>query len=97
MEIFTQVLGYLAAICIPLAFLPQTIKLIITKKTSGLSILSYSVYQLGGLTFLVFGVLRNDIPMITCQATTAALNFIIIGIIINNLIKKEKTTEITND
>lgn len=96
MEISTQVLGYLAAICIPLAFLPQTIKLIRTKKTSGLSILSYSVYQLGGLTFLVFGILRNDVPMITCQTITAFLNFIIIGIIVSNIIKKQQTKEVTN-
>lgn len=98
MEIFTQVLGYLAAICIPLAFLPQTIKLIKTRKTSGLSIFSYSVYQVGGLTFLIFGILRNDIPMITCQSITAFLNFIIIGIIISNIIRKQKPQikEVTN-
>lgn len=96
METFTQVLGYLAAIFIPLAFLPQTIKLIRTKKTSGLSILSYIVYQLGGLTFLMFGILRNDVPMITCQSITAFLNFIIIGIIGNNIIKKQQTREVTN-
>ncbi len=96
MNIFIEILGYLAAICIPLAFLPQTIKLIKTRNTSGLSIFSYSIYQLGGLTFLIFGILRNDIPMITCQTITATLNFIIIGIIVNNLIK-QKNKEEKND
>lgn len=89
MNIFTLVLGYIAAICIPLAFLPQTIKIIKTRKTSGLSIFSYSIYQIGGLTFLAFAILRSDIPMITCQTITATLNFIIIGIIISNLIKQK--------
>ncbi|WP_422398052.1 SemiSWEET family sugar transporter [Spiroplasma endosymbiont of Colias croceus] len=93
MNIFIEILGYLAAICIPLAFLPQTIKLIKTRNTSGLSIFSYSIYQLGGLTFLIFGILRNDIPMITCQTITATLNFIIIGIIVNNLIKQKNKQE----
>ncbi|MBP1525465.1 MULTISPECIES: SemiSWEET family sugar transporter [unclassified Spiroplasma] len=93
MNIFIEILGYLAAICIPLAFLPQTIKLIKTRNTSGLSIFSYSIYQLGGLTFLIFGILRNDIPMITCQTITATLNFIIIGIIVNNLIKQKNKEE----
>jgi len=93
MNIFIEILGYFAAICIPLAFLPQTIKLIKTKNTSGLSIFSYSIYQLGGLTFLIFGILRNDIPMITCQTITATLNFIIIGIIVNNLIKQKNKEE----
>lgn len=93
MTIFTEILGYIAAICIPLAFLPQTIKLIKTRKTSGLSIFSYTIYQIGGLTFLIFGILRNDIPMITCQTITAALNFIIISIIINNLIKGKHKEE----
>lgn len=93
MNIFIEILGYFAAICIPLAFLPQTIKLIKTRNTSGLSIFSYSIYQLGGLTFLIFGILRNDIPMITCQTITATLNFIIIGIIVNNLIKQKNKEE----
>ncbi|WP_338980495.1 SemiSWEET family sugar transporter [Spiroplasma endosymbiont of Lasioglossum malachurum] len=93
MNIFIEILGYLAAICIPLAFLPQIIKLIKTRNTSGLSIFSYSIYQLGGLTFLIFGILRNDIPMITCQTITATLNFIIIGIIVNNLIKQKNKEE----
>ncbi|WP_342218051.1 MULTISPECIES: SemiSWEET family sugar transporter [unclassified Spiroplasma] len=93
MNIFIEILGYLAAVCIPLAFLPQTIKLIKTRNTSGLSIFSYSIYQLGGLTFLIFGILRNDIPMITCQTITATLNFIIIGIIVNNLIKQKNKEE----
>ncbi|BET38926.1 SemiSWEET family transporter [Spiroplasma ixodetis] len=93
MNIFIEILGYLAAICIPLAFLPQTIKLIKTRNTSGLSIFSYSIYQLGGLTFLIFGILHNDIPMITCQTITAILNFIIIGIIVNNLIKQKNKEE----
>ncbi|BDT04240.1 SemiSWEET family sugar transporter [Spiroplasma ixodetis] len=93
MNIFIEILGYLAAICIPLTFLPQTIKLIKTRNTSGLSIFSYSIYQLGGLTFLIFGILRNDIPMITCQTITAILNFIIIGIIVNNLIKQKNKEE----
>ncbi|TLF28633.1 MAG: glutathione synthetase [Spiroplasma sp. WSS] len=93
MNIFIEILGYLAAICIPLAFLPQTIKLIKTRNTSGLSIFSYSIYQLGGLTFLIFGIIRNDIPMITCQTITATLNFIIIGIIVNNLIKQKNKEE----
>lgn len=93
MNIFIEILGYLAVICIPLAFLPQTIKLIKTRNTSGLSIFSYSIYQLGGLTFLIFGILRNDIPMITCQTITAILNFIIIGIIVNNLIKQKNKEE----
>ncbi|WJG69863.1 SemiSWEET family sugar transporter [Spiroplasma ixodetis] len=93
MNIFIEILGYLVAVCIPLAFLPQTIKLIKTRNTSGLSIFSYSIYQLGGLTFLIFGILRNDIPMITCQTITATLNFIIIGIIVNNLIKQKNKKE----
>ncbi|WP_338986158.1 SemiSWEET family sugar transporter [Spiroplasma endosymbiont of Thecophora atra] len=93
MNIFIEILGYLVAICIPLPFLPQTIKLIKTRNTSGLSIFSYNIYQLGGLIFLIFGILRNDIPMITCQTITAILNFIIIGIIVNNLIKQKNKEE----
>jgi len=90
-QVFTETLGYLASLCIPLAFLPQTIKLIKTKNTAGLSLIAYITYQIGGIMFLVFGILEGDIPMITCQAITATLTFIIIFIIVSNYFKKIPT------
>lgn len=91
MPIYVQVIGYLASILIPLAFLPQTIKIIITKQTNGISIGSYSIYFIGVMTFLIFAILIKDTPMIVCQTINGTLASIILSLTIYNFIKtKEK-------
>lgn len=90
MLISIQIIGYLASICIPLAFLPQTIKIIKTKQTKGISIESYSIYFIGVIAFLIFAILKKDIPMIICEAINGVLCTIILSFVIYNLIKKKE-------
>ncbi|MDQ7983279.1 MAG: SemiSWEET family transporter [Spiroplasma sp.] len=89
MPIAVQVLGYLASICIPLAFLPQTLKTIIKRETKGISIIAYIIYFLGCVIFLIYGVLLTDIPMIICQTIAAIFAAIILIITGYNLIKSK--------
>lgn len=90
MSIFVQVIGYLASICIPLAFLPQTIKIIRTKQTNGISIGAYSIYFIGITAFLIFAILIEDIPMIVCQTINCTFSAIILSITIYNFAKKKE-------
>lgn len=56
MNMFFEIIGYVAGICLSVCFLPQTLKTIKSKEVQGLSALSYGVYSLGifcGL-FMVF-------------------------------------------
>lgn len=89
-EIAIKVLGYIASICIPLAFLPQTLKTIIKKETKGISIISYSIFLLGCIGFLIFGIYAKDIPMIICEVITGFFSIIILIIAIINHIKIRK-------
>lgn len=86
-EIVVKVLGYLASICVPLAFLPQTLKTIIKRETKGISIISYIIFLLGCIGFLIFGIYILDIPMIICEAIAGTFTIIILVIAIINLIK----------
>ncbi len=86
-EIAIKVLGYLASICIPLAFLPQTLKTIIKKETKGISIISYIIFLLGCIGFLIFGIYAKDIPIIICEAITGFFTIIILIIATINIIK----------
>lgn len=89
-EIAIKVLGYLASICIPLAFLPQTLKTIIKKETKGISIISYIIFLLGCIGFLIFGIYAKDIPIIICETITGFFTIIILIIAIINFIKARK-------
>lgn len=90
MSVFVQIIGYLASICIPLSFLPQTIKIIKTKQTKGISIVSYSIYFIGITAFLIFAILIPDIPMIICQTINCIFSAIILSITIYNFVKKKE-------
>jgi MtN3 and saliva related transmembrane protein len=66
----TTVIGLLAACCTTIAFLPQAIKAIRTKHTRDLSLVMYSLFTSGVLLWLIYGILRNDCPVIIANAVT---------------------------
>lgn len=84
------VIGLLASIFIPLAFLPQTIKIIRTKDTKGISIGAYSIYFVGVMVFFVYAILLMDIPMIVCQTINGLFAGTIFSITLYNYLKKKE-------
>lgn len=85
------VLGYLASVLIPLSFLPQTIKIITTRKTKGISVPAYTIYFIGVITFLIFAVFKKpmDIPMIVCQTINGSFGMIILSLTLYNIVTKK--------
>lgn len=70
MYTLTSILGYLAAICTTISFLPQAIKIIKTKNTRGISLVMYTLFTVGTLLWLLFGIFTNNIPIIIANAIT---------------------------
>ncbi|MBR9676222.1 hypothetical protein GOV05_04390 [Candidatus Woesearchaeota archaeon] len=70
MSVFT-VVGLFAALCTTISFLPQAIRTIKTKQTKDLSLMTYSIFTIGTLLWLVYGVLLRDIPIILANSITA--------------------------
>jgi len=66
----TTIIGLVAAFCTTLSFLPQAIKAIRTKHTRDLSLVMYSLFTSGVLLWLIYGILRNDWPVILANAVT---------------------------
>lgn len=91
--LYVEIIGYLASIFIPLAFLPQTIKTIKTKETKNISLIAYSIYFTGVVIFFVYAVLLNittnwqAIPMIVCQTINGIFSATILSITVYNAIK----------
>lgn len=65
-----SLLGYLAALCTTLAYLPQALKIIKTKQTKDLSLLMYFVVTTGLCLWFVYGIFIQDWPMILANGVT---------------------------
>jgi MtN3 and saliva related transmembrane protein len=82
--IFVDVIGFVAALCTTLSFAPQLIKVLKTGDTSSLSLLMYVVFTFGVSLWLVYGLLREDIPLIIANGVTLLLAGIILSKKIRN-------------
>ncbi len=72
------IIGYIAAVCTTLAFLPQAIKIIRTKNTKDLSLVMYLVLTLGIIMWLLYGISKNDLPIIAANSITLFFTLIIL-------------------
>ena len=68
----------------PVTFLPQAIKIIVTKETKSLSLIMYVMLVIGVALWLVYGVLKHDIPLIAANGVTLLFASIILTIKIKN-------------
>ena len=72
------VLGIVAACCTTLAFLPQAIKTIKDKDTSAISASMYTLFTVGTLLWLLYGIYSKNLPIILANAVTFALASVIL-------------------
>ena len=88
MEIFglplQEIIGYVAGICTAISFLPQTIRTIKTQDVSGLSLLSYVIYAIGLLSWIIYGAYLNSMQMMIFNTPAFIFALIIIGEIVCN-------------
>ena len=66
-------LGYLAATCTTLSFVPQAVKTIRTRDTSGISLGMYVVFTFGIACWFGYGIFLGSWPMIASNAVTFVL------------------------
>lgn len=75
---YIQILGLVAAFLTTGANLPQTYKVIKTRSTKSLSALSFSMLFLGSITWVIYGIYRNDIPVMIANSLAGSLHGIIL-------------------
>jgi MtN3 and saliva related transmembrane protein len=63
-------IGYLAAFGTTASFLPQAIKTIQTKDTSGISLPMYILFTAGTLLWLIYGVMEPSLPVAVANTIT---------------------------
>lgn len=74
MNIYTESVGTAAALLTTISFLPQVYKIYKTKNTEGISLTMYSVFVIGIICWLVYGILLNELPIILANSITLILS-----------------------
>ena len=72
-------IGLGAAFCTSVAFLPQVVRNFKRRSAGDLSLLSFSVFTLGVLLWLAYGLLVDDLPIIVANIFTLAVNLVNLG------------------
>ena len=70
--------GYFAAILTTLAFLPQLIKTLKTKKAEDVSLITLIMFLTGVLSWIIYGYKISSIPILLANIITFILNFLIL-------------------
>jgi MtN3 and saliva related transmembrane protein len=71
---WTQIVGLFAGICTASSLLPQLIKTIKEKKAEDISKGMLFVLMTGVATWIVYGILRDDFPIILTNSFSLLLN-----------------------
>ncbi|MDB4926236.1 SemiSWEET transporter [Mucilaginibacter sp.] len=75
---YIEIIGLMAAFSTTVSFLPQAVKTIRTKDTSGISLSMYAVFTTGTFLWLIYGILSPSLPVALANAVT----FLFAGIIL---------------
>lgn len=82
-------LGFIAAFCTTISFVPQVLMVYKSNDTSALSLSMYSIFTIGVALWLIYGIIKFDMAIITANTLTLALAIsILFKIISNNKINK---------
>ena len=73
-------LGFLAATLTTVAFVPQAVKTLRTRDTSGISLGMYAVFTVGIACWFGYGLFLGSWPMILSNAITFVLAAVILGL-----------------
>ncbi|MGV8984333.1 SemiSWEET transporter [Clostridium sp.] len=84
-------IGFIAASFTTLSFLPQAIKVIKTKNTSGISFSMYLMFTIGVFLWLVYGIYTKQASVALANAITLIFALIILKYTFDDL-KKTKNT-----
>lgn len=79
---FIDILGFVAGICVTISVIPQILKVWKTKKVKDISLLTFSILTFGVALWVLYGVLKNDLPIIVSNGISLSLNMIMVYFII---------------
>lgn len=89
-------IGFLAAFCTTAAFVPQAIKVYKTRQTKDISLGMFLLMTMGLLSWLLYGILITDLPIILANTISLLLALYILIMKMQKETVKTKTAEEVN-
>ena len=77
-EFMVKYIGFFAAFCTTIAFVPQAIKVYKSKSTKDISLYMFLIFTIGVLSWLIYGIIISNLPVILANAVTLILSFFIL-------------------
>ena len=77
-DFFSEYIGFFAAFCTTVAFLPQALKVYKTKSTKDISLLMFIIFTVGVFSWLVYGINISNMPIIIANSITLILSIFIL-------------------
>ncbi len=71
-------LGYFAAFCTTVAFLPQALKVWRSKSSKDISLSMFIIFTIGVASWLIYGLKINDKPIIIANSLTLVFSLFIL-------------------
>jgi len=71
-------IGFFAAFCTTIAFVPQAIKVYKSKSTKDISLYMFLIFTIGVLSWLIYGIIISNLPVILANAVTLVLSLFIL-------------------
>ncbi|WP_221932256.1 SemiSWEET family sugar transporter [Flavobacterium zepuense] len=68
-----EILGLIAAGFVTVANIPQTIKIVKTRSTKSISAITYAMLFVGMVLWVIYGIYKDDLPIIMANSIAAAL------------------------
>ena len=88
MSILGELLGYIAGICTAIVFLPQSIETVKTKNVQGLALSTYVIYNVGMLSWILYGIYLHSAQMIIFNSISFVFSSVILYMIVCHRRKK---------
>jgi MtN3 and saliva related transmembrane protein len=90
----TDFLGTTAAVLTTLSFIPQVVKILKTRNTSGISLIMYALFVMGVACWLAWGITIGATPVVIANAFTLVLSSAVLLLKIRSvLMGREKLWE----
>lgn len=85
-----EIIGYAAALCMVLGYLPQAIATIRTRDTDGIALPTFCMLGLGSILFVIQGIMLSNWPIVITNVIASVSSIIIFAIKIHNDRRKKK-------
>lgn len=82
-QINVEIFGYSAAVLTTIAFIPQLVKTIISKKAEDVSLTTLIMFLTGVSSWIIYGFQINSNPILIANVITFILNLLILIFKIN--------------